>query len=59
MRVTVIATGFDRLIQAERETDKSMETAAPQSGVVLARETHEFEMDEDVLDIPRFLRDKD
>jgi cell division protein FtsZ len=59
MRVTVIATGFDRLRRAEREVDKSMEGAAPPLGNILPRETHGFDMNDDVLDIPRFLRGKD
>ena len=59
MRVTVIATGFDRLQRPDRLADSSVESAAPRLGSTLPRQTHTFEMDDDVLDIPRFLRDKD
>ena len=62
MRVTVIATGFDRLQRADRLADDSVEAAAPRPAAaadVIPPQTHTFEMDEDVLDIPRFLRDKD
>jgi cell division protein FtsZ len=61
LRVTVIATGFDRLQRADRLAESSVEvvTPKPAGGEVLAPQTHTFEMDEEVLDIPRFLRDKD
>ena len=59
MRVTVIATGFDRLQRADRLSEGSVESPAPRVSAPLLRQTNTFEMDEDVLDIPRFLRDKD
>jgi cell division protein FtsZ len=65
IRVTVIATGFDKLREPVREKviDKPSETATPRPsvdlGAILPQKTHTFEMDEDVLEIPRFLRDKD
>jgi hypothetical protein len=59
--VTVIATGFDRLQRADRLAESSVEVVTPrQTGEdALPPQTHTFEMDEEVLDIPRFLRDKD
>jgi cell division protein FtsZ len=60
MRVTVIATGFDRQRHAEAEADKSIERpAAKMPTDVLPPKTGSFDMDDDVLEIPRFLRDKD
>src|SRR5512139_2706028 len=59
MRVTVIATGFDRQRRAEVDADKSIERPAGRAPEVLPRKTDSFDMDDDVLDIPRFLRDKD
>ena len=62
MRVTVIATGFDRQRHAEREADKSMERAPQQQQYapeVVPQKTSTFDMDDEVLEIPRFLRDKD
>jgi len=67
IRVTVIATGFDkaRAAAGQRETaiDSSVETTgsrpAPDLSDVIPQKTNTFEMDEDILDIPRFLRDKD
>jgi cell division protein FtsZ len=71
LRVTVIATGFDDLRRQGREIeraterlDKSAERPAParppvELENVLPQTAHSFEMDEDILDIPRFLRDKD
>jgi cell division protein FtsZ len=60
MRVTVIATGFDRQRQTQiyGERPVSQQTSA-QLGEIIPRQTQKFEMDEDVLDIPRFLRDKE
>jgi cell division protein FtsZ len=62
MRVTVIATGFDRVRQAQISGARPLETAG--SGPVplqeiIAPPREQFEVNEDVLDIPRFLRDKD
>lgn len=59
MRVTVIATGFDRLRQADRLDEGSVENAASRASSPLLRQTNTFEVDEDILDIPRFLRDKE
>jgi cell division protein FtsZ len=59
MRVTVIATGFDRQRRAEVEADRSIERPAGRAPEILPQKTDAFDMDDDVLDIPRFLRDKD
>jgi cell division protein FtsZ len=59
MRVTVIATGFDRQRHAEQEADKSVERPPQKLPDVVPQKTNSFDMDEDVLEIPRFLRDKD
>jgi cell division protein FtsZ len=64
MRVTVIATGFDRQRHAEAESDRSVErpmTDRPLSRLpeVLPPKTNSFDIDDEVLEIPRFLRDKD
>jgi cell division protein FtsZ len=58
MRVTVIATGFDRVRQAQIAGAQLIEATGP-ADVVLPRPPQQFEMNDDVLDIPRFLRDKD
>lgn len=54
LRVTVIATGFDRRAESGLEIDEEVPEEGPTPP---ARET--FEMDEDILDIPSFLRDRD
>jgi cell division protein FtsZ len=63
VKVTVIATGFDKQMKAPRparpstvdvETTTIIDTADKGSD-----ESPEFEIDEDVLDIPTFLRDED
>jgi cell division protein FtsZ len=59
MRVTVIATGFDRQRHAEAEADRSIERPAAKMADALPQKTSSFDMDDDVLEIPRFLRDKD
>lgn len=74
MRVTVIATGFDELRrsgsaaiapakQTEHEFPPSKPTPAPTAGTkvesLLPQTIEAFEMDEEVLDIPKFLRDKE
>ncbi len=74
MRVTVIATGFDesrRLTSAPVPEKRSMfaptfgpaprrEARAEKKAENLLPQTIEaFEMDEEVLDIPKFLREKD
>ncbi|MCZ7661693.1 MAG: cell division protein FtsZ [Thermoleophilia bacterium] len=56
MRVTVIATGFDSRSVLAREEAAA---AAQPAGNTLGFERPHFEMDEDVLDIPPFLRDRD
>jgi hypothetical protein len=73
--VTVIATGFDDLehggrrvrSEPEREVrdDRSIEHPAPPPRPpadlenIIPPKTHTFEMDDDLLEIPRFLRDRD
>ena len=63
IRVTVIATGFDKARGAARDIDASTEGIAPRPpadlGDILPPKTNTFEMDDDILDIPNFLRDKD
>ena len=59
MRVTVIATGFDRQRHAEAESDRSIERPMAKLPEVAPQKTNAFDMDDDVLEIPRFLRDKD
>ncbi len=84
MRVTVIATGFDRQRRADAEADRSVErsemdrisgerpfvhhapaerpAAGRESGTtpeIVPQKSNTFDMDDDVLEIPRFLRDKD
>ena len=59
MRVTVIATGFDRQRHAEAESDKSVERPPARIAEVLPPKTNAFEVNDEVLEIPRFLRDKD
>jgi cell division protein FtsZ len=59
MRVTVIATGFDRQRHAEAESDRSIERPMARLPEVAPQKTSGFDMDDDVLEIPRFLRDKD
>jgi cell division protein FtsZ len=59
VRVTVIATGFDRPLSGEQPAPR--ETAAPEpTGTPLfAKDTKPaFDVDDDVLDIPSFLRDR-
>jgi cell division protein FtsZ len=74
MRVTVIATGFDELRRSgsaaiapakptEREFPPSKPAPAPVASTklesLLPQTIEAFEMDEEVLDIPKFLRDKE
>jgi len=59
MRVTVIATGFDRQRHAEFEADRSIERPMAKLPDAEPQKSNVFDMDDDVLDIPRFLRDKD
>jgi cell division protein FtsZ len=62
VKVTVIATGFDKQVKAPRvsrtvtdiESTKIIESPGRES-----EESLEFEIDEDVLDIPTFLREED
>jgi len=59
MRVTVIATGFaPRAIMQDR-AEKSEDGTEATGGFALDLEKPRFEMDDDILDIPAFLRDKD
>jgi cell division protein FtsZ len=58
LRVTVIATGFDqRLAAAAGFAVERAGTGSEES--MLEPEVQRFEVDEDILDIPAFLRDKD
>ena len=63
VRVTVIATGFDKERMQARQAERPAETEVPRPpvdlGEMLPPKTHTFEMDDDILDIPKFLRDKD
>jgi len=72
MRVTVIATGFDKLrrsgtsaVTSARPTESEISTSKPaptptaKLESLLPQTIEAFEMDEEVLDIPRFLRDKE
>jgi len=62
MRVTVIATGFDprAVLGIEGGVEEvALDAAADADPVGLDLERPHFEMDEDILDIPPFLRDKD
>ncbi len=54
MRVTVIATGFDRRHVEREPGSEELETGAPAPA-----EPEAFEMNEDILEIPSFLRDRD
>ncbi len=62
VKVTVIATGFDkqirpsRIMRASRETETAVSTPAPTEE---PEQSPDFEMDEDVLDIPTFLREEE
>jgi cell division protein FtsZ len=61
MRVTVIATGFNEIRETESEirVEDSLEhTVIPKLENLLPKQVQTFEMDEDVLEIPKFLRDK-
>jgi cell division protein FtsZ len=59
VRVTVIATGFDRPVDgvqpAPRESTQQRE---PQGTPLFAETKPSFDVDDDVLDIPSFLRDR-
>ena len=57
MRVTVIATGFD--VHMVSFDEPASRRAAPSRTTALVPERQRFEMDDDILDIPAFLRDKD
>ncbi len=67
IRVTVIATGFDRarpaVVVDEAAPEYSPESTdtrpAPDVSDIIPQKTNSFEMDEDILDIPKFLRDRD
>jgi cell division GTPase FtsZ len=63
VRVTVIATGFDRMLAeeapAQREEAKEPKEREPRGTPLFAQENKpSFDIDEDVLDIPSFLRDR-
>ena len=59
VRVTVIATGFDRDIPVEQPARREAAEREPK-GTPLFAEEHKpsFDVDDDVLDIPSFLRDR-
>jgi cell division protein FtsZ len=63
VKVTVIATGFDRqpgrIISRGRREEAEPARASRASEVREAGDVPEFDLGEDVLDIPTFLRDKD
>ena len=62
VKVTVIATGFDRQMPAgriSRTRDTTIITKGPSEARRGTEEVPDFEVGEDVLDIPTFLRDKD
>jgi len=58
VRVTVIATGFDRDTPVEQNAPRATAAREPK-GTPLFAEEHKpsFEVDDDILDIPSFLRD--
>lgn len=59
MRVTVIATGFDRrLIEAREGAAPATEQEKAEDDALVPGEREQFEMNEDILDIPPFLRGK-
>jgi cell division protein FtsZ len=58
MRVTVVATGFDRQRQTQAEGERPG-FAAVRPEDLIPRQTQQFEVDEDVLEIPKFLRDQE
>jgi len=67
MRVTVIATGFDGTREVVKEGVASADTSierpaarpATEPADIMPQKTNTFEMDEDILEVPKFLRDKD
>jgi cell division protein FtsZ len=59
MRVTVVATGFDGARQSQLQSERPVRAQAPRTEEVIPRETQEFEMDEEVLEIPKFLRERE
>ena len=57
VRVTVIATGFDGPRHAESRPVSKAQTHAPAPGIFGAEPKPSFEISDDVLDIPSFLKD--
>ena len=58
MSVTVIATGFDRPKSAHRsQAAGASESSAPSAPMFEREDKPSFDVDEDVLDIPSFLKD--
>jgi cell division protein FtsZ len=57
VRVTVIATGFDGPRHAESRPVSKAQTRAPAPGIFGAEPKPSFEISDDVLDIPSFLKD--
>lgn len=59
MRVTVVATGFDGTRQSQIHSERPARVQPTRTEEVIPRETQEFEMDEEVLEIPKFLRERE
>jgi len=58
VRVTVIATGFDHPTAGEQPARQEATEREPKSTPLFAEESKpSFDVDDDVLDIPSFLRD--
>ena len=58
VRVTVIATGFDREVPVEQAARQEVTEREPKGTPLFAEESKpKFDVDDDVLDIPSFLRD--
>jgi hypothetical protein len=59
MRVTVIATAFDRPVSGEHPVPQEVPEREPKGTPLFAEESKpSFDVDDDVLDIPSFLRDR-
>jgi cell division protein FtsZ len=57
VRVTVIATGFDRPASAGRPLDRSFADAGAPRSAMFGDDKPAFDVSDDVLDIPSFLKD--
>jgi cell division protein FtsZ len=59
VRVTVIATGFDREVAEEKAAAREVAEKEPKGTPLFAEERRpSFDVSDDVLDIPSFLRDR-